>query len=95
MFQTSPKEFCKVEDSTKIWVSLNTKDQVNEPIEFDAVLIATGRVANVEGLGLEAAGIKFDSKGVKVDKHLQTSNSNVFACGDCIEGYKFTHNSDI
>ena len=58
-------------------------------------MLATGRVANVEGLGLEEAGIKYTEKGVTVDKHLKTTNSNVFACGDCIEGFKFTHNSDI
>ena len=59
------------------------------------VLIATGRTPNIEDLNLEAAGIKYDKRGIIVDKTLQTSNKNVFAVGDCLDGYKFTHNSDI
>ena len=49
---------------------------------------------NVENLNLEAAGIKWNPKGVDVDKYLLTSNKDVFAVGDCLEGPKFTHNSD-
>jgi pyruvate/2-oxoglutarate dehydrogenase complex dihydrolipoamide dehydrogenase (E3) component len=46
-------------------------------------------------MNLELAGIEYDKKGIKVDKTLRTTNKNVYAVGDCIEGFKFTHNSDI
>ena len=54
-------------------------------------MLALGRQPNVEGLNLEAAGIKYDNKGIKVDDYLQTSSSNVLAIGDVIGGYLFTH----
>jgi len=55
------------------------------------LLLATGRVPNVAGLNLEAAGIKYDKRGIQVNKGLVTSNSRVFAIGDVIGGPQFTH----
>lgn len=64
-------------------------------LEVDAVLVAAGRTPNVEGLGLEAAGIGFDAKiGVQVNDRLQTSNAGVFAAGDVCSRFKFTHAAD-
>ncbi len=59
--------------------------------EADEIVLALGRQPNVTGLKLEAAGIQYDSKGVKVDAYLQTSAPNVLAIGDVIGGYLFTH----
>ena len=54
-----------------------------------------GRAPNVEGLGLEAAGVAFDAKrGVAVDDHLRTSNPRIFAAGDVCMDWKFTHAAD-
>ena len=51
------------------------------------VLVATGRHANTEGLGLEAAGVEVDAKGfVHVDEYMSTSNPDVFAAGDVTGG---------
>jgi pyruvate/2-oxoglutarate dehydrogenase complex dihydrolipoamide dehydrogenase (E3) component len=55
------------------------------------VLVAAGRKPNVEGLGLEAAGIAFGAKGIEVDKSLRTSNRRVYAIGDVAGGLQFTH----
>jgi pyruvate/2-oxoglutarate dehydrogenase complex dihydrolipoamide dehydrogenase (E3) component len=55
------------------------------------LLLATGRLPNVAGLNLEAAGIKYDKRGIQVSKGLVTSNSRVFAIGDVIGGPQFTH----
>ncbi len=63
-------------------------------VVVDEILIAVGRSPNVEGLGLEAAGIKYDRTGVAVNARLQTSNSNVFAAGDICSRHKFTHAAD-
>jgi pyruvate/2-oxoglutarate dehydrogenase complex dihydrolipoamide dehydrogenase (E3) component len=60
----------------------------------DAILVGAGRAANVEGLGLETAGIAYDRSGVKVSDTLQTSNPHVYAAGDICSPYKFTHTAD-
>jgi pyruvate/2-oxoglutarate dehydrogenase complex dihydrolipoamide dehydrogenase (E3) component len=60
-------------------------------IEGTHLLIATGRKPNVADLGLEAAGIKFDKRGIEVDSALLTSNRKVFAIGDVTGGLQFTH----
>lgn len=60
-------------------------------IEGSHLLVAVGRRANVENLGLEKAGVVIDKKGVVVDSRLRTSNSRVFAVGDVAGGLQFTH----
>ncbi len=64
-------------------------------LEVDEILVAVGRAPNVEGLGLEAAGIVYDvRKGVQVNDRLQTSNPRVYSAGDICFPYKFTHTAD-
>ena len=48
----------------------------------DVVLVATGRVANVDGLNLEAAGIRYDRTGIATDAQMHTNVRHVFAVGD-------------
>jgi len=55
------------------------------------LLIAAGRVPNIEQLTLEQAGIKYNEVGVNVDKNLRTTNRSVYAIGDIVEGSRFTH----
>ncbi len=55
------------------------------------LLVAAGRCANVADLNLEAAGVKYDRRGIKVSKGLVTSNSRIFAIGDVVGGPQFTH----
>jgi pyruvate/2-oxoglutarate dehydrogenase complex dihydrolipoamide dehydrogenase (E3) component len=62
-----------------------------ETIEGSDLLVATGRRPNIEGLGLEAAGIKSRPSGIVIDKRLRTSNSRVYAIGDVAGGPQFTH----
>jgi len=66
-----------------------------ETLRVDEILVGVGRAANVEGLGLEAVGVQYDTHGIKVDDRLRTTNSRIFAAGDVCSGYKFTHNSDF
>jgi pyruvate/2-oxoglutarate dehydrogenase complex dihydrolipoamide dehydrogenase (E3) component len=64
-------------------------------VEADEILIAVGRTPNVDGLSLEAAGVKYDPKlGVTVNDHLRTTNPHIFAAGDVCSRYKFTHTAD-
>ncbi|MGO4686188.1 dihydrolipoyl dehydrogenase family protein [Hyphomicrobium sp. 2TAF46] len=55
------------------------------------LLLAAGRRANVAGLGLEQAGIKYDEKRIDVDARLRTTNKRIFAAGDVIGGQLLTH----
>lgn len=61
----------------------------------DEVLVAAGRSPNVEGLGLEEAGVAFSDRGVRVDDHLRTTNPDIFAAGDVCSAYRFTHAADF
>ena len=74
----------------RVVVNIKT-DAGAEAIEGTHILIAAGRKPNVSELGLEAAGIKFDKRGIKVNSGLVTSNSRVYAIGDVIGGLQFTH----
>jgi pyruvate/2-oxoglutarate dehydrogenase complex dihydrolipoamide dehydrogenase (E3) component len=65
-----------------------------EEIAGDELLVAVGRAPNVEGLGLEQAGVSYDRSGVTVDDRLRTSNPRIFAVGDICSRYKFTHAAD-
>ncbi|KAI0558906.1 Pyridine nucleotide-disulfide oxidoreductase [Gracilaria domingensis] len=63
---------------------------------FDAMLVATGRKPNVDGLNLKAAGVEYDNKrGLKVNDTLQTTNPKIYGVGDVCSEYKFTHVSDF
>jgi pyruvate/2-oxoglutarate dehydrogenase complex dihydrolipoamide dehydrogenase (E3) component/uncharacterized membrane protein YdjX (TVP38/TMEM64 family) len=61
-------------------------------VEFDALLLAIGREGNTENLGLENVGLVTDNNGfLAVDEYLQTECPTIYACGDVIGGYQFTH----
>ncbi|HIJ96872.1 MAG TPA: mercuric reductase [Desulfuromonadales bacterium] len=70
------------------------RDGTHILVAVDAILVGVGRAPNLEGLGLEKAGITFDLAGVTVNDHLQTSNPNVYAAGDVCFLIKFTHTAD-
>jgi pyruvate/2-oxoglutarate dehydrogenase complex dihydrolipoamide dehydrogenase (E3) component len=64
-------------------------------IEVDEILAGAGRAPNVENLGLEAAGVRYDMReGVAVNDRLQTTNRCIYAAGDVCLQYKFTHMAD-
>ena len=63
-------------------------------VTVDEILVGAGRTPNVEGLGLEAAGVAYDNHGVTVNSRLQTSNPKIFAAGDVCSRHKFTHAAD-
>ncbi|MES1211054.1 MAG: FAD-dependent oxidoreductase, partial [Acidobacteriota bacterium] len=75
-------------------VAVIERGDQRQEITVDQILVAVGRTPNIEGLGLEAAGVKHGKKGVEVDDRLRTSNPKVFACGDVASRYQFTHIAD-
>ncbi|MEE9234463.1 MAG: FAD-dependent oxidoreductase [Candidatus Acidoferrales bacterium] len=60
-------------------------------VEGDAVLISIGRRPKVEGLHLDAAGVEFDKKGIKVNGRCRTTTKNIYAAGDVASPFQFTH----
>jgi pyruvate/2-oxoglutarate dehydrogenase complex dihydrolipoamide dehydrogenase (E3) component len=60
-------------------------------LEAESILVATGRKPNIEGLGLEKAGVEYDKRCVKADERLRTTARNIFACGDINGRFLFTH----
>lgn len=81
-----------VEKRGKTGVAVNYKmGDIEGRVEGSDLLVATGRAVNVDGLGLEEAGIDFDRRGIKVKADLRTSNNKVYAIGDVAGGLQFTH----
>lgn len=70
-------------------ISVETED--GQSYSASHLLMAVGRTPNVEKLDLEAAKVKFDRRGVKVDARLRTANKRVYAAGDVAGGLQFTH----
>ncbi|MEM7018492.1 MAG: FAD-dependent oxidoreductase [Pseudomonadota bacterium] len=61
-------------------------------IEFDALLVAVGRIANTEGYGLEELGIGLNpQRTIEHDDFMRTIYPNIFVCGDVAGPYQFTH----
>jgi pyruvate/2-oxoglutarate dehydrogenase complex dihydrolipoamide dehydrogenase (E3) component len=60
----------------------------------DEILVAAGRLPNLEGLALEAAGVAYNKRGVEVDDTLRTSNPDIYAAGDVASRFQFTHTAD-
>jgi pyruvate/2-oxoglutarate dehydrogenase complex dihydrolipoamide dehydrogenase (E3) component len=72
----------------------NEAQDATETVAADSILVATGRKASIEGLGLDAAEIQFDHNGIRVDDRLRTTNRRVYAAGDVASKYRFTHAAD-
>ncbi|MEZ0247212.1 MAG: NAD(P)/FAD-dependent oxidoreductase, partial [Methylophilaceae bacterium] len=66
-------------------------DGTEKWLEGTHLLVATGRRANVEQLGLEAAGVVVAHGRIVTDKRLRTANRAIYACGDVVGPYQFTH----
>ena len=95
------------EEGITIWLNTNIAEVVQHPEginvtfsnsengtteqTFDKILIAVGRAPNVEGLGLDKIGVKVGNRGIEVNNRLQTSVKNIYAAGDVIGHYLFTH----
>jgi len=83
------KEF-RVEDGRTLLVCEHQGQEVR--IEFDALLVAVGRIANTAGYGLEELGIPVTkARTVETNEFLQTLYPNIYACGDVAGPFQFTH----
>jgi pyruvate/2-oxoglutarate dehydrogenase complex dihydrolipoamide dehydrogenase (E3) component len=81
-------------DGNKIRFTVQSHDKRYDE-SVDQLLVAVGRAPNVEGLGLEEAGVAYTKKGVQVNDRLQTTNPSIYAAGDICSPYQFTHAADF
>ncbi|MCR9124057.1 MAG: FAD-dependent oxidoreductase [Phyllobacteriaceae bacterium] len=89
-----------MEETKVVSVEKRGKSGVRVTVEHDGtqshvdgthILVATGRTPNTDNLGLEAAGIAHDRRGITVTDALRTTNRRVYAIGDVAGGLQFTH----
>ena len=79
------------ENQEGIDVQFNDSENGTVAQTFDKILIAAGRAPNVEGLGLDKIGVQVGGRGIEVNNKLQTRVKNIYAAGDVIGHYLFTH----
>ncbi|HUP46844.1 MAG TPA: FAD-dependent oxidoreductase [Thermoanaerobaculia bacterium] len=80
----------RTEGGRKIAV-IESRSGATEQVVADGIFVASGRRGNIEGIGLEEAGVRTDRSYVVVDRYLQTSVPRIWACGDVHGGLQFTH----
>ena len=68
--------------------------QTETPVVADALLIAVGRTPNFRKLRLKAARVEFGESGIHVNEFLQTSQPHIYAVGDVVGPFQFTHMAD-
>ena len=97
---TNIAEVAKNQEGTRVTFSSSengtvggeeTPKQKHSDSRFDKILIAAGRAPNVEGLELDKIGVQVGRSGIEVNNRLQTSTKNIYAAGDVIGHYLFTH----
>ena len=72
-------------------IQCDCENDSNMTLTTDALMVAVGRQPNVDGMGLDTAGVEYNNKGIKVDRRLRTTAKHIFACGDVTGHYQFTH----
>ncbi|MCI0401275.1 MAG: FAD-dependent oxidoreductase [Gammaproteobacteria bacterium] len=81
---------CRIKNGQKVLICEHQGEDVS--IEFDELLVAVGRRANTRGFGLEELGIGTNAQGtLEVNEYLQTVYPNIYACGDVVGPFQFTH----
>ncbi len=72
-------------------VRIKTKEGNTISLKAETILVAVGRGANTNGLGLADIGVEYNHRGIKVDNRLRTNHKHIYAAGDINGGYQFTH----
>lgn len=87
----SVKSISKSAEKVKVTIEINGVEKV---VSGDKLLMATGRKPNLEGLGLDEAGIVYTKKGITINSSCRTNKKNIYAIGDISSKYQFTHMSE-
>ncbi|TVR66173.1 MAG: pyridine nucleotide-disulfide oxidoreductase [Gemmatimonadales bacterium] len=78
-------------EEEKVAVAVRDGSDQEIRLPFDTLLVAVGREARVEGFGLQEVGVEVRNGVIDTDDHLRTRVPTIFACGDCVGPYQFTH----
>jgi len=78
-------------NDTEVTVRYTDGDGADRSVSASRLLVAIGRAPNIDALGLDAAGVDTHSRGIEVNRYLQTSNRRIYAAGDVASPYQFTH----
>jgi pyruvate/2-oxoglutarate dehydrogenase complex dihydrolipoamide dehydrogenase (E3) component len=84
-------EHAAIKSVAKSKTGFAVETEAHGTIKGSHLVVAAGRVANVEGLNLEAAGVAYTERGISVDKGLRSSQKHIYAVGDVAGGLQFTH----
>jgi len=76
-------------------LTVSNEKEGEKKVPFDQILVAVGRQPNTDGLGLEKACVQINRRGILVDQYLRTTNKKIYACGDVVGPYQFTHTADF
>ncbi|MGL5253778.1 MAG: dihydrolipoyl dehydrogenase family protein [Brevinema sp.] len=68
-----------------------SQDGKEESILAEYSFISAGRRARTEGYGLDKAGVTVKNTGIQVNSFMQTTQSHIYAAGDCVDGFRFSH----
>ena len=89
LFGAKTLSISEAENNAVITLEMNGK---STELAADAVLVATGRRPNIEGLSLRSAGVELNDRGaIKTDDRLRTTAKNIWALGDVAGGLQFTY----
>ncbi len=91
MITDANAKVCSRDSSGKVCIDIEHGDKSTSKLLVDELFVAIGRVPNLEGLNLEAAGVDYTRHGVSVDEKMQTSASHICALGDVASRAKFSH----
>lgn len=80
----------RIEQSGKQKTVYYEQNSKQHKVTVDEILLATGKAANTD-IGLENAGVEYDRGGIKVNKYMQTTSKHIYAAGDVVGPYRFTH----
>ena len=75
-------------------LALEAQDGGLKEVQASALLVTVGREPDLEGLGLEKAGVKYSSQGILTDRTLRTSAPNIYACGDVVGPYQLASTAE-
>jgi len=67
------------------------KGEETTRLRAETIVVAAGREANIEGMGLKEIGMEFEKKGIRVDSRMRTNHKHIYAAGDVTGDYQFTH----
>lgn len=87
---TGAKAIKMSQNGTNITLHIE-KEGHTQKLESEKILLALGRVPNINTLNLEAAGIAYDRRGIEVNGYMETTAKGVYAIGDVTGKYMFSH----